>query len=232
MASKVYVEGLAWATTTEGLRAAFEECGAIEDCIVIRDRYSGRSRGFGFVTFSNEQEAHLAIERMNNQELDGRPIRLNIAQERRPNDRYGDGGVRREMPEGSYNDGGYHGGAGYNNQGPPAPQGPVNNAKLYVEGLAWATTTQGLHTAFEECGNIEDCIVIRDRVSGRSRGFGFVTFSTDQEAQVAVERMNGQELDGRVIRVNVAQGRRANDRYGQGGGGMGMGGGGGGDNMW
>lgn len=82
--------------------------------------------------------------------------------------------------------------------------------KLFVGGLAWATTTDGLRRAFESFGNVTDAKVILDRETKRSRGFGFVTFDDDNAADQAIAAMNGTELDGRKIQVNVAQAKQAN----------------------
>lgn len=95
--------------------------------------------------------------------------------------------------------------------------------KLFVGGLAWATDDNSLRAAFEQCGTVTDAKVITDRETGRSRGFGFVTFSSDDEAANAIAQLDGQQLDGRAVRVNEAQ-----QRSGGGGGG----GGGGRGNRW
>ena len=83
MSSKLFVGGLAWATTDASLRAAFSQCGEVIDAKVITDRETGRSRGFGFVTFAEPNEAKEAMQ-MDGQDLDGRSIRVNEAQERGP----------------------------------------------------------------------------------------------------------------------------------------------------
>ena len=101
--------------------------------------------------------------------------------------------------------------------------------KLFVGGLAWATDDNGLRSAFESFGEVEEAKVIQDRDAGRSRGFGFVTFSSDEAAESAMGEMDGKELDGRTIRVNIAQER---SRGGGGGGRGGRGGGGGGGGRW
>jgi heterogeneous nuclear ribonucleoprotein A1/A3 len=100
--------------------------------------------------------------------------------------------------------------------------------KLFVGGLAWATDDASLRTAFEEFGPVTDAKVILDRDTGRSRGFGFVTYADDESAGEAVKGLDGAELDGRRIRVNVAQERERRGGGGGGGGGRGRGGGGGG----
>ncbi len=104
--------------------------------------------------------------------------------------------------------------------------------KLFVGGLAWATSDDSLRAAFEEFGPVSEAKVVLDRDTGRSRGFGFVTFEEDANGQKAIEALDGKELDGRSIRVNEAENKpRGGGRGGGGGfrgGGGGYGGGGGG----
>ena len=97
--------------------------------------------------------------------------------------------------------------------------------RLYVGNLAYSTTEDTLRNEFGKFGNVTSALVVIDRVSGRSRGFGFVEFSTPEEGTQAINGMNGQSLDGREIVVNEARERQAG---GGGGGGRPRGGGGGG----
>lgn len=76
--------------------------------------------------------------------------------------------------------------------------------KLFVGGLAWATTDDSLRAAFAPFGKLTEAKVICDRQTGRSRGFGFVTFESDADADAARQALNEKELDGRVIRINDA----------------------------
>lgn len=86
--------------------------------------------------------------------------------------------------------------------------------KIFVGGLAWATREDGLRESFSPFGDIVEAKVITDRETGRSRGFGFVTFETADAANRAIEEMNGVELDGRTIRVDLAQEKsRSRDNY-------------------
>ncbi|TPV96332.1 MAG: RNA-binding protein [Myxococcales bacterium FL481] len=101
------------------------------------------------------------------------------------------------------------------------------SSKLFVGGLSWGTTDEGLRDAFDRFGDIVEAKVITDRDTGRSRGFGFVSFATPDSARSAIEEMNGAVLDGRSLRVNEAEERRG-PRGGGGGGGGGRGGPGGG----
>ena len=81
--------------------------------------------------------------------------------------------------------------------------------KLFIGGLSWNTNEGGLRAAFEQFGELEEVKVIVDRHTNRSRGFGFITFQNEADAQNAIDEMNGKELDGRTIKVDVAQDRGA-----------------------
>ena len=82
-----------------------------------------------------------------------------------------------------------------------------NGNKLFIGSIAWGTTVEGLKEAFGQAGSVEDAVIITDRETGRSRGFGFVTMSTAEEANAAIEMWNDKELDGRTIKVNIAKPR-------------------------
>ena len=97
-------------------------------------------------------------------------------------------------------------------------------SRLYVGNLSWDTTEDTLRAAFEQGGrNVKDIHMVSDRETGRPRGFAFVEMSNEQEAQAAIQDMDGQALDGRNLKVNEAQERQ---RGGGGGGGGGHRGGG------
>jgi len=112
MSAKVYVGNLSWNTTDDSLRLAFGSFGNILDSIVMRDRDTGRSRGFGFVTFGSEEEANGAISGMNEQELDGRRIKVNLANARPQGGGGGGGAGGNYGGGGGFNQGGYGGGGG------------------------------------------------------------------------------------------------------------------------
>lgn len=80
--------------------------------------------------------------------------------------------------------------------------------KLFVGGLSWGTDENMLRAAFDRFGEIEEVKVITDRATGRSRGFGFVTFTEDKAAEEAIAEMDGTMLDNRNIKVNEAQERK------------------------
>ncbi len=86
------------------------------------------------------------------------------------------------------------------------------STKLFVGSLAWATNDQGLQQHFSQVGTVTEARVIMDKDTGRSRGFGFVTMSSPEEAQAAISKLDKSELDGRPINVSEAQEKPAGDR--------------------
>jgi RNA recognition motif-containing protein len=100
--------------------------------------------------------------------------------------------------------------------------------RLYVGNLAYSTMDQQLQEAFSEFGEVTSASVVIDRATGQSRGFGFVEYGSNEDAERAIESLNGSTLDGRSITVNVARERRPSAGGGGGGGGGGDRGGGGG----
>ena len=104
--------------------------------------------------------------------------------------------------------------------------------KLFIGGLSFSTSDERLRELFAAAGTVESAAVVTDRDTGRSRGFGFVEMATAEEAAEAVKKFNGQEVDGRTLKVELANpsggGRSGGGYRGGGGGGGNRGGGGGG----
>ncbi len=129
MSNKLFIGGLSWGTTEDGLRQAFAPYGEVAEAKVILDRETGRSRGFGFVAFASHEVAQSALDKMNGALIDGRPIRISLA-ETRPE---GDRGPRPPPREGGYppreggfppREGGFPPREGGFNRGPGGPGGP------------------------------------------------------------------------------------------------------------
>ncbi len=94
------------------------------------------------------------------------------------------------------------------------------STKLYVGNLAFQTTSEELQSLFAQAGTVESASVVEDRMTGRSRGFAFVEMATAEEANAAIEQLNGKEVGGRALKVNEAKPRENRG----GGGGRGFGG--------
>lgn len=98
--------------------------------------------------------------------------------------------------------------------------------KLYIGNLSYSVDDERLHQHFSQCGQVDSAKVITDRETGRSKGFGFVEMSSDDEANAAIDKLNGQELDGRSINVSEARPQAPREGGGGRGGPRGFGGGG------
>jgi RNA recognition motif-containing protein len=103
----------------------------------------------------------------------------------------------------------------------------MSNSKLYVGNLSFKTTEDELRSAFGQFGSVTDVYVAMDKMTGRPRGFAFVTMGTADEAKSAAEKLNGTDLGGRQLTVNEARPKEERPGGGFGGGGRGFGGGGG-----
>lgn len=173
-AGKVYVGRLNFSTTSEALKAHFEQFGQISDCVVMIDRDSGRSRGFGFVTFEDPGSVNAAIT-MPTQQLDGRNVT-----------------VKKATREGSRQGGGAE------------PQGvEFNVVKVFVGGLPASVDYDKLTGYFEKYGSIEDAVVMIDPGTQRSRGFGFVTFKDSSSVEACMQNYDSNEIDGKWIEVKL-----------------------------
>lgn len=104
--------------------------------------------------------------------------------------------------------------------------------KLYIGGLSYDTTEDSLKNAFAECGTVVSASIIMDRATSRSRGFGFIEMSSDEEAEKAIATWNGKEFEGRTLTVNEARPQRKDGGSFNRGGGRSFGGGQGGNRSW
>ncbi|OAY42685.1 29 kDa ribonucleoprotein, chloroplastic [Manihot esculenta] len=178
---KLFVGNLPFSVDSAQLAGLFESAGNVEMVEVIYDKVTGRSRGFGFVTMSTIEEAEAAAQQFNGYELEGRALRVNSGP---PPQR-----------ETSFS------------RGPRGGEAFDSANRLYVGNLSWGVDNLALENLFSEQGRVVEAKVVYDRDSGRSRGFGFVTYSSAEEVETAIESLNGVELDGRAIRVSIAEAR-------------------------
>ncbi|KAF8007730.1 hypothetical protein BT93_K1657 [Corymbia citriodora subsp. variegata] len=176
---KLFVGNLPFNVDSAQLAGLFESVGNVEMVEVIYDKETGRSRGFGFVTMSSAEEVEAAAQQFNGYELEGRPLRVNS----------GPPPARRDGPPPRM---GSRGGANSSN-------------RVYVGNLSWGVDDLALETLFSEQGRVLEAKVVYDRDSGRSRGFGFVSYGSADEVNNAIDSLNGVDLDGRTIRVTHAE---------------------------
>ncbi|CAN7115641.1 unnamed protein product [Brassica rapa subsp. narinosa] len=190
---KLFVGNLPFNVDSAQLAQLFESAGNVEMVEVIYDKETGRSRGFGFVTMSSVSEVEAAAQQFNGYELDGRPLRVNAGP---PPPKREDSFSRGPRSSFGSSGSGYGGGAA---------AGSGN--RVYVGNLSWGVDDMALESLFGEQGKVVEARVIYDRDSGRSKGFGFVTYNSAQEVQNAIRTLNGADLDGRQIRVSEAEAR-------------------------
>ncbi|KAI3447587.1 hypothetical protein Pfo_004252 [Paulownia fortunei] len=183
---KLFVGNLPFNVDSSGLAGLFEQAGNVEMVEVIYDKMTGRSRGFGFVTMSTIQEVEAAAQQFNGYELQGRVLRVNS------------GPPPSKRENSSF-------------RGPRGGTSSDNTDRVYVGNLAWGVDNLSLETLFSEHGRVKEATVVYDRESGRSRGFGFVTFSSPQEVNNAIKSLDGMDLNGRPIRVSRAEARPRRD---------------------
>ncbi|XP_068657759.1 28 kDa ribonucleoprotein, chloroplastic-like [Aristolochia californica] len=177
--AKLFVGNLTYDADGNTLAELFGQAGTVEVAEVIYNRETDQSRGFGFVTMSTVEEAEKAIDKFHQYDFNGRLLTVNKASPR---------GSRAERVERS-------------------PRGFESSHRLYVGNLPWGVNDERLEQAFSEFGKVVQARVVYDRETGRSRGFGFVTMDSQAELDDAIQGLDGQTLDGRAIRVNVAEER-------------------------
>ncbi|KAL8149889.1 29 kDa ribonucleoprotein A, chloroplastic-like [Apium graveolens] len=184
---KLFVGNLPFNCDSAVLADLFGNAGTVEMVEVIYDKFTGKSRGFAFVTMSTVQEVEAAAQQFNGYELEGRALRVNS-------------GPPPPKEENSFRSprGGAGGGGG-------GGRSFDNTNRLYVGNLSWDVDNVALETLFSEQGKVVDAKVVYDRETGRSRGFGFVTYGSSNEVNRAIDNLNGADLDGRQIRVSVAE---------------------------
>lgn len=124
MASKLFVGSLSWDTTDDSLRNFFAQAGTVVSATVLKDKFTGRSRGFGFVEMASDEDAQKAIADLNGKELDGRPIVVNEARPMVARENRGGGG-------GYQGGGGYRGGGGGHQGGGHGSRGPRRSGRDY-----------------------------------------------------------------------------------------------------
>jgi len=201
----LFVGSLSWNVDEDWLRREFEGFGEIIGCRVISDRDTGRSKGFGYVEFSSAADAAKAQKEMMGYELDGRALNVDFSTPReKPANKTGDRANK-------YGD----------------KRSPPSNT-LFLGNLSFDCTNDVIQEIFAEHGNVTRVSLPTDRDTGALKGFGYVDFSSTEEAQSALDALNGQDIEGRPIRLDFAAARDDSNGGGRGGFGGGRGGGRGG----
>ncbi|KAH6778782.1 RNA-binding family protein [Perilla frutescens var. hirtella] len=173
---KLFVLNLPWSFSVADIKKLFSECGAVSDVEIIKQK-DGKNRGFAFVTMASGVEAQAAIEKFDSFEVVGRIIRVQFAKKfKKP--------IR---------------------AAPVVPPRGDTRHKLYVSNLAWKVRSNNLREFFSPNFNLVSARVVFDNPSGRSAGYGFVSFATKEEAESAISELDGKELLGRPISLKFSE---------------------------
>ncbi|RHZ00661.1 hypothetical protein DYB37_003915 [Aphanomyces astaci] len=224
---KLFVRGLSWDTTSASLQGVFETYGKVTECTVIMDRTTGRSKGFGFVTFEDMDSAEkvLSIQPL---DVDGRKCSCNLAAvpenntnaalaikhhiKTTPQSTYGAHPYQQQQPTYGYTPTphaphGHHGGGKvlYADLG---PGGDENDRKLFLRGLDYNTSTESVTAEFAKYGDLEEVTIAKDRTTGKSKGFAFITYRHMGSAKRALAQPQ-KFIDGRATHCNLASLKQA-----------------------
>ncbi|CAI7673497.1 unnamed protein product [Penicillium bialowiezense] len=206
--ANLFIGNLSWNVDEEWLQREFSEFGELSGCRIVTDRESGRSRGFGYVEFVNAADAVKAMDAKKGTDLDGRTINLDYATARAAPQA---GADRTQNRARSYGDS-------------TSPESDT----LFVGNLPFSATEDALHEVFGAQGSVLGIRLPTEQETGRPKGFGYVQFASIDEAKAAHSALNGEEIEGRAIRLDFSTPRPPRENGGGFGGGRGGGGRGGG----
>ncbi|KAK2759015.1 hypothetical protein FQN54_003113 [Arachnomyces sp. PD_36] len=201
----LFIGNLSWNVDEEVLRAEFEPYGELTGVRIVTERDTGRSRGFGYVEFANAADAAKAHAEKKDVDLDGRKMNVDFA-----NARADAGKDRAQSRAQNFGD-----------------QTSPESDTLFVGNISFGANEDSLHEAFSEYGGILGIRLPTDPDSGRPKGFGYVQFSSVDEARSALNALHGADIGGRPIRLDFSTPRQNNGdspRGGRGGRGGGRGG--------
>ncbi|KAK6154598.1 hypothetical protein DH2020_008846 [Rehmannia glutinosa] len=177
-AGKLFIGGISWDTTEERLREYFQAFGEVVEAVIMKDRTTGRARGFGFIVFANASVAERVVRERHI--IDGRTVEAKKAVPRDDHQNF------------NRNSGSIHG-----------SPGPARTKKIFVGGLASTVTESDFKGYFDQFGTITDVVVMYDHNTQRPRGFGFITYDSEEAVdKVLVKTFH--ELNGKMVEVKRA----------------------------
>ncbi|CAH2078799.1 unnamed protein product [Thlaspi arvense] len=175
---KLFIGGISWETSEDRLREYFQSYGEVLEAVIMKDRVTGRARGFGFIVFADSNVAERVL--LQKHMIDGKSVEAKKAVPR-------DDHIVLTKSNSSFH-------------GSP---GPANTKKIFVGGLASSVTEAEFKKYFAQFGTITDVVVMFDHKTQRPRGFGFITYDSE-EAVDRVLQKTFHELDGKMVEVKVA----------------------------
>jgi len=188
---KLFIGGLSWETTQESLQAHYAQFGEVTDSVIMKDRNTGHPRGFGFITYADSEVAEKVCQ--DKHTLDGRQVdtKLAVARENLPTP-----------------------------QQEPAQAGDPNGpdcTKIFVGGLPASSSEDSIKQYFNNFGAVDEVLIMTDRATGASRGFGFVTFAASSSGTAAVQQGRMHTIDGKQVEIKPAESREQRNARDQGG---------------
>ncbi|KAK1567373.1 hypothetical protein Q3G72_011398 [Acer saccharum] len=191
---KLYVFNLPWAFSVVDIKNLFGQCGTVTDVEIIK-RKDGKNRNFAFVTMASGEEAQAAIDKFDAQEVLERIIRVEFAKKfKKP----------RSSPTSPTSPTTTSPTSSTSPPSPPSPLAGETQHKLYVSNLAWKVRSSHLREFFSDFNLVSSKVVFESN-PGRSAGYGFVSFATEEEAEAAISSLDGKELMDRPIRLKFSQ---------------------------
>lgn len=204
MAVKLYIGNLPPMLCFPELEDLFTPFGSLQSAELITDPATGLSRGFGFIEMETETSAQAAISDLNGKEVEGQTLTVNEVKPGRGGPSpFRDSGRGRPSPVSSR---------------PPSQPRASSGTRLFVGNLPYSAGNTDLEKVFAGVGTVSSVSVVSDRFSGQSKGFAFVEMGSKEEADAVIEKFNGQEVLGRILKVNAARPPERR-RFGGGGGG-------------
>lgn len=196
--TSVYVSGLSADTTWQHLKDHMRKAGNVDQATILTN-HEGTSIGCGIVVYQRPHDASRAIRELQNSDLNGCEIRIR-------EDRVQSGG--RGSGRGGRGRGGRGRGRGRGHGGPARGVGsytpPPEGTQLFLGNLSFLTSSSTVETLFSQCGEV-DRATVHTFPNGRSKGYGTVRFIRKEDADAAIEKLNGVELDGRTLEVRLDQ---------------------------
>ncbi|XVF71779.1 hypothetical protein PTKIN_Ptkin12aG0066300 [Pterospermum kingtungense] len=175
---KLFIGGISWDTNEERLKEYFSSFGEVVEAVIMKDRTTGRARGFGFIVFADPAVAERVIKEKHN--IDGRMVEAKKAV------------PRDDQNIMSRSTSSIHG-----------SPGPGRTRKIFVGGLASTVTESDFKKYFDQFGNITDVVVMYDHNTQRPRGFGFITYDSEESVDKVLLK-NFHELNGKMVEVKRA----------------------------
>lgn len=184
---KIFIGGISWETTEERLRDYFSKYGEVVQTVIMKDRLTGRARGFGFVVFSDPSMVDIALQEKHT--IDGRAVEAKKAVPR---------SEQHNARTNNYNNNDNHsqsygGGGG----------GSVRTKKIFVGGLPANLTEEDFKNYFQQFGNITDVVVMYDHNTQRPRGFGFISFDSEDAVENVLQK-SFHQLNEKLVEVKRA----------------------------